>query len=159
MGVSCLSWEQYDDLVRVAIKRISADHFKPDVIVGIARGGLPLLTTLSSFFSIREVGVIFVQKTVTDEIFADRFPSAILHGVGLPYPIASRNVLLVDSIIRSGQTMKTSLAVLKELGADSAKVVSLCKQRGMYDFDPFAPLEIEQDDWIVFPWDDLTKSV
>jgi hypoxanthine phosphoribosyltransferase len=155
MGIVRLSWDKYGDLVKTIVKRVQDDDFKPELIVGIARSGLPLLTTISNYFNLKEVGVIFVQKTVTDAPFADRHPTAVLHGIGLPYPVAHKNVLLVDDIIRSGQSLVRSLEVLNELGAASVKVVTLYKQKGVYDFDVYAPLEVRGDDWIVFPWDEL----
>lgn len=155
MGIVQLSWDQYDDLVRAIVKQVRNDNFEPELIVGIARGGLPLLTTISSCLNVREVGVIFVQKTVTDAQFADKHPSAILYGTGLPYTVACKNVLLVDDIIRSGQSLNKSLEVLNDLGAASIKVAALYKQITVYDFAPYVAVDVKKDDWIVFPWDKL----
>jgi uncharacterized protein len=158
MGIIRLSWDAFNELARASIQQVRDDNFSPEIIVGIARGGLPFLTTVSSGFNVREVGVMFVQKTVSDAEFAERLPAAVLHGIGLPYPVARKNVLLVDDIIRSGQSLSVALKVLQELQAASVKVITLYKQAGMYDFNPYAPVEVGKDDWIIFPWDDLQVS-
>ena len=123
MGRIWLSWDQFDELVMDIIKHIRDDNFKPELVVGIARGGLPLMITIASYFGIREVGVMFVQKTMTDEFFSERLTSPVLHGIGLPFEVRNKAVLLVDDIIRSGQSIKTSLGALTELG------FQLCQSR------------------------------
>jgi hypoxanthine phosphoribosyltransferase len=151
-----LSWDQYNDLARNLIKHINETNFRPELIIGIARGGLPLLTTIASAFSTREVGVLFIQNTVADEAFSARLPEAVCHGVGIPYQVQDRKVLLVDDIIRSGQSIKQSIKILEELGAKAIKVITLYKQKGEYPFDYYSPVEVKKETWIVFPWDNLS---
>jgi uncharacterized protein len=155
MEKTFLSWTDYEELVRKIVAHVEHDHIKPDLIVGIARGGLPLLASTASFFGTRQIGVIFMQKRLTDDVFAERLPKAVCDGVGIPFPIRGRAILLVDDIIRSGQTVAAASNVLLQAGAGVIKVTSIYKESGSYSFSHFSAATVSPDVWIVFPWDNL----
>lgn len=146
-------WEHYQSLAAELIKHLMDTQYEPDVIVGIARGGLIPMVTLSSHFKTRKVGVIFMQKTASDEAFAYMLPNAICLGHGIPVPINGQKVLLVDNIIQTGQTIRGASEVLTQLGAKEIKTASICSHKGKYEFNHYAPMGVEADDWVEFPWD------
>lgn len=150
-----ISWQQYQQLAKSIFNALVKDNYKPDLIVGIARGGLMPMVTISGYYKTRKVGVIFMQKTATDGEYSEMLPEAICHGYGLPFSVADQNVLLVDNIVQSGQTVWQAINMITTLGAKSSRVVSICKHRGTYKFTHYAPLEVKEDDWVVFPWDQL----
>ena len=155
MTVINITWEKFQKLSLEISSYITRNNNYPDAIIGIARGGLPLMTTLSSFLKIRSVGVIFMESTITDDIFSIRHQKAICNGYYLPPDLTDKDVLLVDDIIRSGATVKAALGLLAKENPKSIEIVSIFKQDS-YEFRCFAPEKIKSNDWIVFPWDNLS---
>lgn len=151
-----ISWDSYQNLAKKIVEQLEQENYRPDLIVGIARGGLPPMVTISSYYKIRQVGVVFMQKTATDKEFSSMLPEAICHGYGIPFDVTDKNVLVTDNIVQSGQTLRGALKLVQELGAKSVRSVSICKHKETYEFSHLAPMEVESDDWVVFPWDQLT---
>ena len=147
-----LSWVRYENSINLIIEAIKKEGIQFDHIVGIARGGMPILTSLASHFGVRDVGVIFMQKTLSDNAFADRVPEAICKGTGFSFDTKGKRVLLVDDILRSGNSVQAAICILNDHGAEVAKVISLFSQNNEYPFDYFAPHPVTPDSWIEFPW-------
>lgn len=63
-----VSWEQFEAMAT----QLAADlrSFRPDLILGIARGGLTLAVTLSHHLGVRRLGVASIHKYVDDSPFA-----------------------------------------------------------------------------------------
>ena len=157
MSVIKFPWRKYDEYALEIVAYLDNAKFIPDVIIGIARGGLPLMVTLSSYYNVRSTGVIFMEKTTTDEEFAQRHHKVICKGYYLPSDINNQKVLLVDDIIRTGDTLSASLEMINGLKPGLVRVVTLFKQDD-YDFKSYAPISVKSDDWIKFPWDDLNSK-
>jgi uncharacterized protein len=158
MSLRKLSWSEYNTLVRVLVDYVRAISFQPDAIVGIARGGLPLLTTLASALGVRDVGVVFMQNTLSDNAFPDRPAVAVCRGVAIPFAIDNKSILLVDDILRSGQSAAKSILELQKLGASAIKIVTLYKQDEDYSFEYYSSERVDKSAWIIFPWDDLLSD-
>lgn len=155
MSLIQLDWIQYKGLIKEITAYLALQQFAPEVVIGIARGGLTPMVTLSNYYHTRQTGVVFVQKTANDDKFAEMLPEAVCFGYGIPFPLEGRNVLLVDNVIQSGQTIRAGLKILKDLGASNTQVVSLYIHRQTYEFSPYSPVSVESDAWIVFPWDEV----
>jgi len=148
-----ISWNDYLHLAGKIINHLKEEKYGPDGLIGISRGGLTPMVTLSGYFKTRQVGVAFIQKTSSDASFSKMLSKAIVHGYGIPFDVSDKKILIVDNIIQTGQTVGEVIKKMNQFGAYHIKVVSLCKHRNKYDFDHFSPMVVNPDDWIVFPWD------
>jgi xanthine phosphoribosyltransferase len=97
----------YEDFRR-DLKALTKKIDKPfDTIIGISRGGLSMAQMLGEFYNIRKVYAInsigYDDTTKLDEVKVFNIPD--LYG--------SKDVLIVDDIVDSGDTMIEILSVLK----------------------------------------------
>ncbi len=125
---------------------ISLKEFNPQVIVGIARGGLTLSHALAEGMDIREV------QTLRTELYDKTCKRDMLSIFGeCNFKDISR-VLVVDDISDSGDTLK---AVMAHLKADNIEIeFKVCtlfyKTTSVYEPDFWIN---EADDWIDFFWE------
>jgi hypoxanthine phosphoribosyltransferase len=123
-GVLPVSWNDF-----VAICRglaLAAAPFEPDVILGVARGGLYPATLLSHMLQ-AELYPIRITR---------RFKDAVVHDqpmwlVRPPATVAGQKVLIVDEICSGGETITMVRDEVRQLGArESRSAVLYAHQRG-----------------------------
>lgn len=96
-------YEEFKEDLKLLIHKIDQPF---DAILGIARGGLSMAQLLGEYYDLREVysintiGYDDTQKNESVEVF------------NIPELKSSTNVLIVDDIVDSGDTMVEVLAVL-----------------------------------------------
>lgn len=110
-----VTWPMFDTMA--AQLALDLRSFRPDLIVGIARGGLTLAVTLSHHLGVRRMGVATIHKYVDDAPFA---PAGRVELESLLLPDGLfRRVVLVDDIVSVGDTMITAAAHVRQaLGAE-----------------------------------------
>jgi uncharacterized protein len=127
---------------------------RPDLVVGIARGGMPLAHRLSEHFGVA-VLELAVRHNKSDEIY---LPAT--GDVELPDPPsalgripAGRRLLVADDICGTGATLKAVLPWLGEhLRPSALRAVVLCRSEAAH-FTPDTWLW-DTRDWVVFPWNE-----
>jgi hypoxanthine phosphoribosyltransferase len=141
-----VTWDRYDEHVKCLSKKLENRDF--DRIVGIARGGLPLMTSLSHILGIRNNGIIQIQRTLEDGGL-DKLEEPVFEGalnIGM-----FEKVLLVDDIVGEGKTLELAIKILEEDGnAVESAVLSINKmyvQKVMPDHHCFESFE-----YVKFPW-------
>lgn len=149
--VEDMSWAAFASVAKALAEALTGPL--PEVLIGIARGGLPLLTTVASKLDIHEVGVALVRATMSDDPFADRLPVARFQGLAVSSELCGKRVAIVDDIIRSGRTVN---AVLTELAAHQpaeVRVATMYAEDRPFTFDFMCSSYVTSDTWIRFPWD------
>ena len=128
------------------------DSYKPDAIVAISRGGLTMAHLLSEYFSLRSLfainAVLYEGATKLENVRVFNAPD--LTGY--------TNILIVDEIADSGQTLTAVTELLKSNHPDATyKTATLFqKQSAKFRADWFAKEAVE---WIDFFWSvDLTAE-
>lgn len=66
-----LTWVDYEHAMKGMVSFLRESGRLPQLIVGIARGGLVPMATLSHRLGVRSVGLILRDKTASDEQFAN----------------------------------------------------------------------------------------
>jgi len=150
-----ISFNEYLDTVEKLAIEINKD-FKPTVLVGIMRGGAPIIDILSRIFKLPTAYIViqsYSGKGMEDKqgelIFAREISS-----------IASEKdfekVLLVDDLSDTGLTLNKSIEWLKNYGPtkdyiNEVKTACLWKKKSS-TFEPdFCPIRLDTDPWIVQP--------
>jgi len=125
---------------------LHVESFKPQVIVGIARGGLTLSHALAEGMDIREV------QTLRTELYDKTCKRDALSIFGECKFSDVERVLVVDDISDSGDTLKAIMAHLQELHVEMEfKCCTLFyKKTSIYEPDFWIN---EADDWIDFFWE------
>ncbi len=110
----------YDEFLKDSKELTERINWKFDTIIGIARGGLTLSHFLGEYYNIREVyaintiGYENTQKLENTKVF------------NLPNLENAKNVLIVDDIVDSGDTLNLVLeTLLKEYPSATFKSAAL----------------------------------
>jgi len=140
-----IEWTDYGKLVAELIDRIRSRGQTFDLIIGIARGGIPVAMVIADQL---EVQIDFINvKSYTGEAAREK-PRIIST---LTEDVKGKRVLVVDDLIDEGDTMSTVLSYLKPKKPKSLSTAVLFK-KPWSKHEPDYFLEV-LDKWVVFPWE------
>lgn len=137
-----MDWEEYSTLCRLLAKTV-AENFKPEVVVGIAEGGVIAGATISSLLHLDFYPIKFSRR-VNDQVVRKKPkllvpPTAHLQG---------KRVLIVDDASISGETLRAAIHQIKRLLPDAIATAVLVR-RGAYSPD-YSATYSKPD--VSFPW-------
>ena len=147
LGFEVPTWNSiYNMLVELADK-VRANSFKPDILVGISRGGwLPtrVLSDLLENPRITSVGAAFyvgIYETNSEPILTQ------------PLSISAfdKKILLVDDVVDTGKSAMLIRSHLDRDGAKETRLLTLYYKPWSIAIPDF--YSKETSDWIVFPWE------
>lgn len=138
-------WNELGDYVERLANLILSKGESPDLVVGIARGGIPLAMVVADRLG---VPIDFVNVKSYAGIH-ERGPPKILST--LVEDIRGRSVLVVDDLVDEGDTMDTILAYLAKLSPKKL-ITAVLFIKPWSRFKPDFYLETV-DRWVVFPWE------
>ncbi len=119
--------------------------FKPDIIVGISRGGLVPARIMSDILGIREVAILGIR--FYKEIGKAEEKPVITQDISID--IREKRILIVDDVADSGKSLIFAKEYLKE--AKEVKTATLhYKPVSEYKPDYFVASTTA---WIVYPWE------
>jgi hypoxanthine phosphoribosyltransferase len=128
-------------------QKIQADGYKPDVVVGIARGGLVASRILADLLETQDFAVITVEyycgigKTNREPVLKQCLQTRL----------PDKKVLLVDDVSDQGKSLQLAKKHLEEQGAKEVKIATLYRKPGTITVPDYC--EDETSRWIVFPWE------
>lgn len=146
-----VTWAGVDHMCEILHEKIKKDNFKPDLLVGIARGGLFPLALLSGERMLNNRHAVSVNISSYEGCEQGELKEIL--------PIHTedwqqyKNILLVDDIVDTGASFKHMLALLKK-GVPEATVKTVAlfykAKKSCVKPDYYAQ---ETNEWIVFPWE------
>jgi hypoxanthine phosphoribosyltransferase len=141
------TWNQiYGMLIELADK-IRGSGFKPDIVMGISRGGwLPtrVLSDLLDNPHIASVGAGFYVG-----IAETNYEPKVTQPISVS--VLDKKILLVDDVVDTGKSASLIKAYLYREGAKEARILTLYyKPWSIVRPDYYGK---ETSDWIVFPWE------
>jgi hypoxanthine phosphoribosyltransferase len=141
------TWDKiYEFLVNLA-EKIREDKFKPDVIVGVSRGGWPAARVMSDLLENPEIA------NVKAEFYLGVAETKGEPLITQPVSVSVRNkkVLLMDDVADTGKSLRLVRAHLKEKGAAEVKVATIYYKPWSVVIPDY--YEKETRSWIIFPWE------
>jgi len=142
-----MSWELFEKLAMNVAKSIRQDGFQPDFMVGLARGGWVLSRVLCDFLGVKDLVSLKVEHwgvTATPDGKAQiRYPFDI--------DLTGKNVLVVDDITDTGESMLVAVEYVKSKNPASIKTAALRHIDGS-KFTPDYYGDVISWRWVVFPW-------
>ena len=157
-------YEHYIDACKKMAEEIKANYEINDDIelIGMARGGLPMLVTLSHMLGIRQISMIQTQMSNSDNC----------HDYG-KFRYMSDNIsknktkcILLEDIIYKGTTTNGVIDILKEKNKEILGVYSLIIDDGFKDIEIKNNdieikyvYEINADDWVYFFWETDIREI
>jgi hypothetical protein len=155
-----LAWHQVEDITAHLAAAVAADGI-PAVIAGIVRGGMIPAVTLAHALGVREVRAADVTCTVSDTVNAPKTGSPVIRNPGSLGELSGLDVLLVDDIAGTGQTMQAAREMVTAAGAARVRTAActvneLNWQRHHPGGDPagtFTYIGARYRGWVTFPWE------
>ena len=165
-----IDWKEYNLIVERLALQIHNSGFKPDLLIGIARGGLPIIDVLSRIFKLKCAYLAvesYSGKGIEDQqgslVFSREMSSTVQDMKG--------NILLCDDLSDTGVTLNKSIDWLKKYPPLEGKIKTiktavLWKKKDS-TFEPnFCAQKLKSNPWIVQPFeryeeiriDDLIKK-
>ena len=153
-----LSWTRTVKDARILSRLLKDSGYKIDIAVAIARGGFVPARILSDYLSIRNLTAIKVEHW---GVAATETEKAVLK-YPLNADIKDKNVLLVDDITDTGDTLRVSLEYLKSFGPKEIRTAVLVHKTCSVVTPDYFVRKVEKWRWLIFPWhiwEDLTGFV
>jgi hypoxanthine phosphoribosyltransferase len=136
-----IGWAAFGEIARSLATRI-AQKFRPDVVVGIAKGGVFVGAAVAGVLGV-DFHPVRIEKRRRD---VAPLPHAI---VELP-DLSRKRVLVVDDVAASGATLARARALSRKAGAREVRTAVLVNRHGGARPDYAA---IETDELVLFGWD------
>jgi len=141
------TWNQiYNMLLKIA-EKIRKSGFKPDIIVGVSRGGWPPARVLSDLLdnpnlaNVKTEFYLGVAETKGEPTLTQPVSVAV----------AGKKVLVVDEVADTGKSLKLVKEHVIKKGASEVKIVTVYyKPWSIIVPDYYGK---EKSRWIVFPWE------
>ncbi len=141
------SWDDIFDMCVEGAERIDKLGLKFDIIIALSRGGLVPGRLISDLLEIRDVIVLDVKYYFGIGIKIDKPRITEL----VRTSIISKNVLLVDDVVDSGESIKASAEYLSSFKPNTMKIFTLnVKPKRIINPDVFIK---ETNAWIIYPWE------
>jgi len=142
-----LSWRDVYNLTLQISERIVASGFKPDVIVGIARGGWIPARILSDVLYMDTLQNIRIEY-YTDVGAKGKEPKITQPLTG---SMKGKTVLIVDEVADTGDTLHHAIEHVKNLGVEEVRSAVLHYKPTSIVVPDFYMVETRS--WTVYPWE------
>jgi len=141
------SWNQIYDMLLDLADRVRKDGFKPDIIVGVSRGGWLPARVMSDLLNNPNLA------NVRAEFYLGGGETKCEPSLTQPISVAvaGKTVLIVDEVADTGKSLKLVKEHVIEQGAAEARTATVyCKPWSIGKPDYYSK---KTDKWIVFPWE------
>jgi hypoxanthine phosphoribosyltransferase len=141
------TWNQIYGMLLNLAERIRKDRFKPDIIVGISRGGWPPARILSDLLSNPNLANVRAEFYLGFSETKDE-PSLTQP---LSMDVFDKRILIVDEVADTGKSLQLVRQHIVEQGAKELKILTVY-------YKPWSTVKPdyyskETSDWVVFPWE------
>ncbi len=143
-GVQPISWENFHAICRGLA--LAAANFDPQVILGVARGGLYAGTLISHLLR-KDFYAIYLTRRHLDQKVSEQ-PQ---WQVRPPDLVRGQRVLIVDEVSSSGETLRLVLDELARLGAGEARCAVMYAHSWSAEVADY--IGLVSDALLINPWD------
>ncbi|GAA4625614.1 phosphoribosyltransferase [Cellulomonas oligotrophica] len=145
-----LEWETFGSAAREIAQAVVDSGFVPDVVVAVARGGLPPGGAIAYALGTKSVGTLNVEfYTGVDERLEE---PALLPPLLDTDALSGLRALVVDDVADTGETLALVQKLVSRHCAEARTAVLYAKPRSIIDPDYVWK---RTDRWITFPWSAL----
>lgn len=158
--LSCklVSWEDLETWCKELKRQLAKAHWRPDIIVGLARGGWAPARVLSDYLILKE---LYSVKTEHWGVTASKDGTARLVQ-GLNVDVNGKKVLVLDDITDTGESMRLALEHIRSLNPGEVRTATLLHIPHSKFKPDFIAQELAEGEWhwFIFPWnyhEDITN--
>ncbi len=152
-----VSWEEAYRLAKILSRKIKSSGFEPDLVIGIARGGLVPARVVCDFLLQKDLAAIKVEHwgiAATLGKAKIKFP--------LPIDISGKRVLIVDDVADTGDTFSVIMDYIKGKAPSEVKTAVLHYKTCSTSVPDYWAERQDKWKWIIYPWaayEDLTGFI
>jgi len=148
MKCKIVTFDEVHDMVRRVSEMVKASGFRPDTIVGLARGGWLPARLMCDFLGVTDLVSLKVEHWIetgkTKDEATIRYP--------LVADLRGRRILVVDDITDTGKSLVTSTDHLSKLNPEEMRVaVMQYIPESEFRPDYFAEV-VKVWTWFIYPW-------
>ncbi len=143
-GAQPITWEDFHDICRGLA--LSAARFDPQVILGVARGGLYAGALLSHLLQ-KDFYAIYLSRRHLDQKVSEQ-PRWLVRPPDL---VRGQRVLVVDEITSSGETLRMAKAELAGMGAGEVRCAVMYAHSWAVETPDY--IGLVSDALLINPWD------
>lgn len=142
------TWNQIYDMLLCMAQKIVCDGYKPDVIVGVSRGGVVPARVLADLLEtpvlvMVQVGFyVDVARAGLEPVLKQALPALCVEG---------KKTLVVDDIADSGRSLQLVKAYVQKQGSLEVKTATLYAKEGSITTPDYSGKKTSR--WVVYPWD------
>ncbi len=152
-----MSWDEAYRLAKIIAHKIKISGFRPDLVVGVSRGGFVPARTVCDFLLHKDLASIRVEHWG----IAKTLGRAIIKHT-LPVPISGKKVLVVDDVADTGDSFTEVMKYLNSLNPEEVRTAVLQYKTCSTFVPDYWGEEQEEWKWIIYPWavyEDLTGFI
>lgn len=149
--INFLSWKEFEELSNLIVEDIERKGFDKNKIclLGAARGALPLLTYISHKTNIRNISVVQLQMTNSDNPFDYGEVKVLFEGIRNEF----QDFIILEDIIYKGNTVKEILKLLKNKNIKAIYSLVIDEKYLPMKHRVSSACMIKTEQWIKFPWE------
>ena len=141
------TWNQIHAMLVSQAEKIRCSGFKPDVIVGVTRGGWVPARVLSDLVEVSNLAAVGVEFYLG--VAETRNEPVLTQGVSAD--VKGKKVLLVDDVADTGKSLQLAREHVLQQGATEIRIATVYRK-------PWSVIkpdyyETETRCWVVFPWE------
>jgi len=141
------TWDKIYEFLLSLAEKIREDKFKPDVIVGVSRGGWPPARVMSDLLENPEIANVKAEFYLG--VAETKGEPLITQPVSVS--VRDKEVLLMDDVADTGKSLGLVRAHLKKKGATEVKIATIYYKPWSVVIPDY--YEKETTSWIIFPWE------
>jgi hypoxanthine phosphoribosyltransferase len=144
-----VSWDDAYSLAKLLARNIKRSGYKPDLVIGIARGGLVPASIVCDFLHQKYLASIKVEHW---GIASMSGKAKINYTLPCEIEISGKRILVVDDVADTGETYSVILNYLKENGACEIRTATLHYKTSSKFIPDYWGEKHEDWKWIIYPW-------
>lgn len=151
-----MKWGDIDKINKNLANKIKNDGI-PDCIITILRGGNIPSTQISHLIGVREIYPLLIKRTDSDDHYAKMIKPLVIFSEILD--IENKDVLIVDDMLASGETMFLARKIAQERKAKKIRSAVLIfkepkfQQENVDLIADYIGKKLDTTQWVIFPWE------
>lgn len=142
------TWEQIYSMLLSLAEKILSSGFRPDVIVGMSRGGWPPARVMSDLLEVPRVANVSAEFYLG--VAKTRGDSPVITQQ-VSVRVEDKDVLVMDDVTDTGKSLQIVKKHILEQGGRLVKTATIYHKPWSVTVPDY--YEKETESWIVFPWE------
>ncbi|CAG0963068.1 orotate phosphoribosyltransferase [Methanosarcinales archaeon] len=144
-----VSWGEAYRLARALAHKIVDSGFKPDIIIGISRGGLVPARMVCDFLLLNGLTSIRIEHW---GIASKHEIARIKYSLPKEADISGKNVLVVDDVADTGDSFSLIMDYLEQKNPKEIRTAALHYKTSSTVVPDYWGEKLEEWNWIIYPW-------